>query len=621
MPTDSPSAFPKLARSINILVAGHREGRLEGHGAAARTRLEQVLERFASYRNATQADALFATPLYADGACLVRLITGNCDGVDAWARDLGERLALPVGVVDGAAPGAAGIAASAIHFGCPADTLEHDDSAHALRDEFALLHADLLLAVWDGKAARGQRGGVVRMIQHAVQVGVPVLWIDLQGQLRELDYTRVDDTTRFQLAHVDFRAVAADAIGVFGAAVDDPVVPSLRRWLDPLSTADEDKPETKEVARLRGYAEETAESFLSERFAGLSDRIFSALFAGNPDRLRKAFGAAHLKPYLGLPDGVTLPSAVAARFAWSDVRANLAAGRHRGGIWLMHLLAALAVFAAIAGSLYLGVKHEGWSSLFWPACEALILASVLSMLGSVRRNRWHARWLGQRLIAEQLRFLCMTRPMLGLTPFFSLPPLRYDRHHKNMQLVHPEAWLVRRTLTSEGVPHGVNGYILHGATDDARTLGLHLIDGQLGYHHTTATRLETTHHAMHMLTLVLFILSLLSVLAHLLYPLGGGHAPAYLLFATAFFPALAAALHGIQTKLEMTRLEALSHATHERLSALKQIIEGHAKVPHADSWQQTLYLRSAALSAASIMSDESQSWNTLIGQQNADLPA
>lgn len=641
MPTDSPSAFPKLVRSINILVAGHPEARLEGHGAAAQDRLAQVLEQFAQYRDAGQADALFAAPLYAHGACAVRLITGNCDGVDAWARELGARLALQVSVIDGAAPGAEGIAAGAIHFGCPAETLEHDDSVHALRDEFALLHADLLLAVWDGKAARGHLGGVVRMIQHAVQVGVPVLWIDLQGQLRELDYTRVDDTTRFQLAHVDFRAVAADAIGAFGPAVDDPVVPSLRRWLDPLHAASQEsdtivpslwhwlnplhaagqESDTKEAAMLRLYANETAGWFLTERFVGLADRFFSAVCAWSWRRLINAFRSPHLKSDTGFPEMATLPPAIEERLKWSDVRANIAAGKHRGGVWLMHLLASMAVFAAIAGSLYLGVEHEGWSSLFWPACEALLLVLVLSMLGRTYLKKWHARWLGQRQITEQLRFMCMTRPMLGLTAFFSLPPLRYDRNKKKVRLMHPEAWLVRRTLTSEGLSHGENGYALHGSTDEARTVGLQLIQGQIDFHHSTAARLKTIHRTMHTVALVLFCMSLVSVAAHLLLPIYGAHPPAYLLFATAFFPALAAALHGIGTKLEVARLEKQSHTTHERLSALKPIIEEYANVPHADPWQQTLYLRSAILSAAGIMSDEAQSWSALIAQQGAGLPA
>lgn len=621
MPTDSPSAFPKLARSINILVAGHREARLEGHGAAAQARLTQVLEQFSRYREAGQTDALFATPLYADGACAVRLITGNCDGVDAWARELGARLALQVSVVDGAAPGAEGIAAGAIHFGCPADTLVHDDSAHALRDEFALLHADLLLAVWDGKAARGQRGGVVRMIQHAVQVGVPVLWIDLQGRLRELDYTRIDDTTRFQLAHVDLRAVAADAIGAFGAAVDDPVVPSLRRWLDPLRTGVKDASKKEEVAMLRRYAKESAGSSRSERFVGLAERIFSAVFALDGGRLKDAFKDNHLKPWTGLRNGVTAPPSILERFEWSDVRANIAAGRHRSGIWLLHLLAALAVFAAIAGSLYLGVEHEGWSSLFWPGLEAAILLSIVVMLARLHGGRWHARWLGQRLLAEQLRSLFMTRPMLGLTAFFSLPPLRYDRDSDNVRLVHPEAWLARRILNGEGLPHGTNGYDLHRSTAEASRIGSHFIEGQVGHHKKTAARLKKTEHFMHWLAGALFALALLAVGAHLVFPLSGAHAPSYLLFATAFFPALAAALHGISTKLEIARLEAQSHATHERLDALKLVIEGHGDMPHAEPWQQTLYLRSAILSAAGIMSDEAQSWNALIAQQGAGLPA
>jgi hypothetical protein len=621
----APTQFPKLTRNISLLVAGHRPERLGERGAAALARLDMVLDRFAQCTDPALAATLFGPDLYTEGPCVVRVLTGNSEGVDAHARARAAKPDLSLQLVDAAEPADDDSAEGSVHFGCPAAILEQDDSAHALRDGFALLHADVLVAVWDGDAPRGRAGGVVRLIQLAIEVGTPVLWIDLDGQLRELDYTLINGKSRFQHANSVFRHTPQEGAAVFGPAIDEPLTPAIRTWLDPLHCAPHQTPD-RQTKMLRLYAQEQAPRSWRERSAGLIDRICCALASRNLAKLKSAFASDPTDCYEGIPEGIAIPPSLRERFAWSDVRANIASGRHRSGVWLLYLLAAFAVMAAVAGALHLGVAHEGWSTYLWPLGEGIILLAILSIVFSARKNQWHARWLGQRLMAEQLRYLAMTRPFLGVTMFFSLPLFRYDQRLGRAVLQHAEAWLLRRALITEGLPGTLPGYNLHRADQAAlagslRTMIGSPTGGQIKYHTTKAGTMQDMHKTMHGAARWLFGLSLAAVAFHFVVPLLGLHHIGALLFATAFFPALAASLHGIQTKLEIARVESLSHQTKAELTTIRAVIDEYLDVPHANPWQQTLYLRAAALRAAQIMSEEAQSWRDLIAQQDTELPA
>ncbi|MGJ7917753.1 hypothetical protein ACI48D_20025 [Massilia sp. LXY-6] len=624
----TPEEFPKLARIVSVLVAGHREARLAGAGGQALACLDQVLARFAAARDVALADQLFGPDLYDRAPAQVCVLTGDCDGVDAHARLAAHRLGLPMQVVSAAQPAdIAAHAAVSVHFGCPDDILSQDDSAHGMRDELALLHADVLVAVWDGAAPVGNNGGVVRLIQRAIQVGTPVLWIDLQGRLRELDYTRVDGRSRFQLTNAVFEHALANDAGIFSAPIGDPLTPTIRQWLDPLQVSQRSgAPASQATATLAMYAKDKARPRWWERRAGLIDGVCCALLLRDGRRLAKAFQADATDHWSSTPDNMALPEPLRARLAWTDVRANIAAGRHRSRIWLLYLLSAFAVLAAVAGALHLGVAHHGWQSFVWPGAEAAVLLAILALVRGAQTNRWHARWLGQRLMAEQLRNLALTRPFLGLSPFFAMAPFVPDARSGALMLQHVEAWLLRRALIVAGLPNEDKHYDLHQVDQTALAGSLaELIGdgkgGQIAHHRDKVHRMHALHHTMHNAARVLFGLSLLAVVYHLVAP--WFHGPEYpsLLFATAFFPAFAAALHGIQTKLEIERIGSLSHRVESELSTMLTVINGFAAVPHTTPWQRTMYLRAAALQAAYVMSDEAQAWRELIAVQDSELPA
>jgi hypothetical protein len=112
----------------------------------------------------------------------------------------------------------------------------------------------------------------------------------------------------------------------------------------------------------------------------------------------------------------------------------------------------------------------------------------------------------------------------------------------------------------------------------------------------------------------LFGLTLAAVCAHFFV-----HA-AWLLVFTAFFPALAAAIHGLSTKLEIARLSAQHAATAEQLASIVSTLD-QLDVTAEPNWFTWMRLREIARVAAGIMSSENDRWRELIDHQETELPA
>lgn len=624
--------FPKFERRVNLLVAGHRSARLGEHAEAALARLDQVLARFAALAaDSALADGLFGHALYEHKGCIVQVTTGNADGVDARAADTARALQLPVRVVS-AEPGPGGAHAT-VSFGCPPDVLRDDDATYALRDELALLHADVLIAVWDGKAAQGRGGGVVRLLQRALQTGTPVLWIDMAGQLRAPDLHRLDAAALFHLSKNVFRQSGdGDNAGIFTEPFDDPLTADVRTWFDPFSGA-APQGDKDPLRALLNYAGERAGTASREKRARLIDNALCGAAGLNGKRLARLGADDATMPYFDIPAAFPASAALAARFNWSDVRANVAAGRHRGGVWMLYLLSSFAVLAAVAGTLHTGVAHEGWQALLWPTVEGVILLSILAIVRRSLASKWHVRWLGHRFMAEQLRYLVLTQPFLGVTGVLAMPLFDYDHRAGALRLKSAELWILRRTLIQDGLPQPAAGYDYCAAAEEPLVAVLRTViegaapsagrgqAGQLGYHRGKLAELEDLHGNLHRLARALFGVSLLAVLLHFVLPLAGVHDIEWLLFATAFCPALAASLHGIQTKLEVARVAESSRETVHELENLLVILERHEARADGSAWERKLFLRATALHAAHILSEEANSWQALIGEQGTEIPA
>jgi hypothetical protein len=164
---------------VAVGVTGHRPGRLESADwQLLRTRVHEVLNTL-SHLDRIQHLTLMS-PL-AEGAdqivareALKSGFTLECPlpfPRDEYARDFStdaaraEYFAL------------LSLAATVVELGGSRETPEQADVAYTAVGAFMVSKADVMLAIWDGKRARGD-GGTGHVVQMALDAEVPVIWID-----------------------------------------------------------------------------------------------------------------------------------------------------------------------------------------------------------------------------------------------------------------------------------------------------------------------------------------------------------------------------------------------------------------------------------------------------------
>ncbi|MGU7776347.1 hypothetical protein ACV229_40125 [Burkholderia sp. MR1-5-21] len=651
MDTDTQS-FPRLPPSIALLVAGHREERLmqhagyeNGDGPAFRT-LYAVLDRFAGiHTSAEDVHVLFPSTLYIHRRPVIRIVTGQADGVDRFAMKAAEWLGVPVDLVtpDTLCADYKAIAARSVGFGCPPHRLHTDDAPFAMRDELAFSYADMLVAVWDGGPAHGTAGGVVRLIRRAVQAGLPVLWIDLEGSLRTIAADRITEECLYRLDRRDLE----DGLLRTLFTVCDPetgvLIDALRRRLNPLD--DKLVVPDRETEMLARYAAEHCGCSFLERRAGCFHETMTALLRLDGHEFLRSVRKLALgerptepgdspAPDMAAKRRLATPDGLQSRFEWCDSRANISGGKHRSSIWVLYLLASAAVFASVMGILKLGfcvcssIGCVCFCASFWNGVEIVLLLLIVATVFHARFKHWHRIWLGHRFVAEQIRYLRILRPFLAMPAPFQEPLFVHtDVRRTGHRLRSAELWILQRSLSADGLPSYYEGYefALANRADLASELRQE-IGCQSAFH-------KRTHRHAHRLREVaedripncLFFLALGCTIGHLaleiMYPQNHSPGMALLQLISASSPALAAALHGVTTKLEIGRVAAQSHKVRSRLVVLESVVTSGMESPNPPDWAAMSGLRADAIEVASLLSRENEQWRNLIRYQETDIPA
>lgn len=587
---------------LTALVAGHRPDRLPGGEAGERLIIE--LERM----------LFLLQSVAAVGQASLRVLTGVAKGTDEVTAGITERLELPLHLL---APGrpdpltaSQQRAERTVWLGAVDESL-YIDEAIAIRDELALSFADLLVVVWDGQSPQGLSGRTVRLAFQAALMMKPVVWLHTDGSVRMLDRTRLDASSLHKLRcpHPEPSWLS----DCFTSPLNEPALrqqfaEAVRLILDPSGASKHD------IERLSDYRAEVIQHN-TPIFAGHLDKAMMALVHLDFAELRKQFQAKIPQPYWGpeKADNVhpTAPMPlIGARFEHSDVEATVSAGRHRDSIWLLYGASATAVFAAVAGAIGL---WTGDHSAFWPIVELALIAMIISGVMLAKRQHWHEKWLGHRFIAEQLRYARMCLPLLGVPHPFMEPAWVLEKGC--LQLASAELWFVQRTLATEGLPGSADGtaYVASSEKVKAKLANYvsRVVRAQQKYHHDKYHKQHKSHERLEHLSIGLFGATALAVLAHFAI-----HAN-WLLICTAFFPALAAAVYGLETKLEISRIAGQSAATE---CALKDIVAAIEDAETQPGWEGWLRLRQLALEASRIMSDENSQWQQLIRNQKTGLP-
>ena len=155
--------------------------------------------------------------------------------------------------------------------------------------------------------------------------------------------------------------------------------------------------------------------------------------------------------------------AIVERFNVLDRSAVYGAYVHRDLVWLEHLGAALAVFAAVLGHLTghmggSGIEWVGWHHLDlwnWGTVELAALGLVALMVIGARGYTLHARWTALRLGAEQLRIAMMSMPLLVLPSALATEDKEPDpasHGSKEAQFGFLALAQVKRTVRAHGLP-------------------------------------------------------------------------------------------------------------------------------------------------------------------------
>lgn len=596
--------------AFNVLLAGHRENRLPN----SRKAQEQISQRL--------REAVREISSALGDSDELRLLTGSADGTDEMALDLGKdfrqqdkpsvntHLIVPGRDSEGELQKRAEKYSlkSVLSLGAPGEK-DLPELAYEMRDETALALSDLLIIVWDGKEPEG-KAGTVMLLWKAAQKGIPVIWVPTESEhpkITKHNYLTTDLSYRLKAVTPDLSSYMQDKI--FKDAEPGDIQSRI------------------ETARLGA----------DEQSLGLETNIFTKLAGRLNSKMTNTLGKAKSKdneqeqeqeqkqeqtysPIEGLDNTTSTFGSVKEK---ADARANIAGGLHRDSIWLLHGLAAAAVLMAIAGAV---LTHKDLPKVLVLATgvgEAMILGTISLILWRVRKTDWHQQWVEQRFLAEQLRYAEMNLP-LALAPKLCLkPPFEIrSRNDASVLEMPPTLRKLQREYRNHGLPK--TDQTVFCPADHLKSLVGSLssqIKDQIHYHEDRGKKYGRVHHRIERIIKTLFLLTIVAVGLHLTFHWFS------LLFATAFFPALAGALHAINSKLEFQRLHLSSKETAVRLATILKALEDTLEKadPTSDTdatkWQNYVSVRAYAAEAAALMSDENDQWQSLLSVQKAETPA
>lgn len=402
---------------------------------------------------------------------------------------------------------------------------DHEPEAYMMAGRATVAHCDVLIAVWDGLAARG-RGGTADVIQLAIRRGTPVVHLPINGAtparllwsaFDPVVVTEGPQTTAerpFEAAHVE---------PMLSAELLPPVDPQERQFLERFAR------ERRRSLRAR------VEYPLLLAVAGVKrfkpDNFRDTQCAAQIEEEWRHYRESHLDRH-GVQSSLDL---LESAYSWSDRLAGHFAQTYRSG----------HVFNFVFGGLAVCM---GLSTFMIPSAylqEALVefVITLLIILNTKIgvRNEWHRRWLDYRQLAERLR------------PMRSLKLLGLAAPDPPGSVTNPVSarwvdWYSAGIWRAMGCPSGVIDE--SRATELARAVAEFEIAPQVAYHEKSSRQIDLLDHRLEKVAGLLFQATLVACVAVVA---GYAFAPAlvreynnWLTLVSAGFPALGTAVFGIR---------------------------------------------------------------------------
>lgn len=368
-----------------------------------------------------------------------------------------------------------------------------------------------------------------------------------------------------------------------------------------------------------------------ERITSRLHFALAGLIKARPDDIRELLRRGRKKPRPSQaepePESPIREQFLPAYSAFGEQQARRCSQRYRDDTWLIFYAAAMAVFCAVAGALYLWPANLAGLGLLWVILEFLLLRLIVGKVLGARLRGWHRRWMGYRFMTEQLRILRLGFPLLVLPDCMRQRLWTPDRRGSRvtMRPLHPESWILQRILIAEGLPRSATGkpwFRITHHNEATLNLARHALSSNRRYYARLHHKLHHDHQRLHQFSLVLFGITFLAVLSHFLFTLPG------ILFFTAFFPAWGAAIHGVLNQNEVARVSAMAQHTLHRLRTLDTAMALHRDLTEsgiqindeAEAWARTRELRGLVSALAETLESENRQWVSLLQHNEPDLP-
>ncbi|MEP9387291.1 DUF4231 domain-containing protein [Mesorhizobium sp. KR9-304] len=400
---------------------------------------------------------------------------------------------------------------------------------------FILAQSDLLLAVWDGKPARG-RGGTGSVVQDALDRKIPVVVIDpvLAGEASVIVDPaaamlpgRVYDLPRVPVQTALTRLVAS--------VLRPPWAPSRHTAL---------KDYLAEPQKLRSW-----------RVAQRLLKLVGYSFRTARKRVRKG------------PHEPALPDDPAAQriereFQRADRLANHYGDQMRSTMVSRYFVIAFAAFVNAAVSILLPA-YLPWSTLI----QLIVTVSSLIDERTARRRRWHERWLDYRALAEGLRCLRHVHP-LGMDD-------EVYRRSSPARPLHWTEWYLARLARDIGPSPGA----LTPEEIGRRYRGIRdLIGEQVEYHRKALRDLARLDGRLRRLSTISLAATVLagvgSLVIQFVYPTASSLLPSIAAALLVIAPAFAVAASGLRSSADLARLAQRSARTAAALSRIGRQMDG-----------------------------------------------
>ncbi|GMW02388.1 MAG: hypothetical protein AMXMBFR84_35240 [Candidatus Hydrogenedentota bacterium] len=430
--------------------------------------------------------------------------------------------------------------------------------------ELVVHQCDILIAVWDGKPAKGW-GGTGDIVKHALLHGRTILWIN----------------------------------------ADNPRTPA--KLVVPESSDSEETPVKLKTCELPQTAKEFSPSYHAlaayNRDTAVSAESIARKFREHQDSMLDTAQKTH-PPEWVLNDKTwqTL-----AHYARSDVLSL-----HYQNL---HFRSARGLFTLAASGVTVSVMQMLFAPSWYAAAflEVLAMVAILALLRISRKERWHEKWLHDRHFAERLRAKLYTDLLGEMTASGQRRDVSHLPFYRR-----PADWVDVAIMRASGPA-------LHPADEKAGWLALRdfieqdWITPQAQWHMDNVERKLKLPKTLHRVGLVLFSLTLVAAFFH---AIGIGHGEpgkhgmgtvtAVLFGITVLLPLWGATFQAINTLLDGERISSRS-ANMARL--LNDVAEDLRKAETPDE------IRAHVRTASDIMASENYEWAASLAFHGPHLPA